>query len=330
MKLRRLAAAATTLLIAGVGVFASSSAAQADDFYVTAAQLTATETDPYPAGWFKGDVVGTPGTFTSEVDGLNVVGGQFQLLNGSPGAIALTSADPGLLLSSGVASFQIPVFAGAGDTVYTTLYADAAGIGSDTWFTSQNLNGLAGADGTFGVGTTHTLAQYQAAFDIGYRILAFGFNKTAGDEAAVAALWWNGNSYYFLPTATIALGATSITPAAITATGTTITATGFIPGEHVYIYFTTPAIGDLIEEVVADANGVARTTLIGDMGVGAYTIGADGDVSGVIVETTLTIAEQLPTMGTDSVVPAIGAGIMLLGGIAAVVFAVRRRQSITA
>ena len=348
MKSRRITAAVTALILAGVGVFAGSAAANADDFYLTAGDLTAKEGSSYPAGWFQGG--GTVGTIASGTSGLTVTGGKFQLLNGTPGdvsgGLAALGTTAGLVLSGGDASFQIPIYAGAGSTSFTTLRAESSGSvdgkwsSEYRWTTSQNINAATTAGVGFEANTTHTLAEYQAAFISAPTILAFGFNTAPVTPATttVAALSWNGDTYFFLPRSTIALNPTSLTPEALATTGVAVTASGFIPGESVDLFWSTGESGEAFDTVVADASGAVAGTLISDLGVGSYTVGALGADSGARAETTLTVAAAAPVAaapaapalaetGTDTLVPIIGAGILLLAGAIALIFAARRRQT---
>ena len=324
MKTSRLLAISTAALIVGASVFANGAAAQADDFYVVAGDLSAVETDPYPAGWFRGDVTGTPGTYTSDAAGLTVTGGQFQLLNGSPAATDLTAVNPGITLSSGTASFQIPIFTtpGAG---YTTLYADPASIALGAWYTTNTV-------GPFTAGSAHLLSEYQTAFPT-LEILAFGFNKIAGSTASIASLDWNGDTYWFLPVPTATLSVSTITPAALASTGTTLTVSGLIPGESVGFGISYGQSGDPIGSGVADANGVASFTYIAAAGdpaltPGSYSLLGFGDTSGAIAFAALTVTALLPAAGTDSILPVAAGGVLLLGGAIALILVSRRRAAL--
>src|SRR5690606_22279423 len=117
--------------------------------------------------------------------------------------------------ATGAASFQIPVFTtpstGPALPGYTTLYADAAGIASDTWFTSWAIGGGAGAGG-FDAGDSATLSALVAVMDPDYQVLAFGFNVVDADSATVVSLEWAGDTYWFLPAAPTA----TVTPTSLT------------------------------------------------------------------------------------------------------------------
>jgi LPXTG-motif cell wall-anchored protein len=192
--LRRIAAIATALFLAAIGVLTGAAATQAADFYLTAADLSTPESSPYPAGWFHGNVSGTMGVPTSTADGLTVTGGDYQLLNGTPGAVALTATGAGLA-TNGDFVFQISLIAGPTDT-FTTLRATPAGIAGDQWTTSEDLTALGGAG--FEANSTHALAEYVTAFGDVYTVLAFGA-FTHGDGSSLASLTWNGNTYFFTP-----------------------------------------------------------------------------------------------------------------------------------
>lgn len=334
MKISRIIAAGAGALLVGASVFAGAGAASAADFYLTDADLTATETSPYSAGWFRGNVSGTPGTYVSTPGGLAIADGQVQVLNGTPGTADILAADPQILVSEGAASFQIPVFTGPGNTAYTTLYADSDGIESDLWYTSSPFGGYL-------AGETATLGEFVGAMDPDYTLLAFGFNVTAAAPATVAALAWNGDIYWFLPTPAASLSASTITTSASATTGTTLTASGFLPGEEVDVFFSTGQSGGSLSIETADVNGVVTYAFVADpaLEVGTYTLGAIGFDTGVFAAAELTVvadaavvvpvapAPTLPATGAETTVALASASVLLLAGAAFMVFATRRRAA---
>jgi LPXTG-motif cell wall-anchored protein len=310
--------AGSTLLVAGP--------AQGADFYLDDSELTATETSPYPAGWFQGTVTPPAGTATSTLAGLEVSGGDYQLLNGTPVATSLTDVRSSIDLVSAndTASFQIPVFTGPGGTDYTTLYADKAGIDANLWYTSQPF-------GVYAAGDTATLEDFEAAMAPDYEILAFGLMVLGTDPDTIVSLSWNGDTYWFLPAPTVALSPATIsrTDSSTAGKGLTLTVTGYVPGETVAFGIGNGGSGGSVGTAVADVNGAATLTYVAPspMEIGDYTFGAFGEDSGVgQFAAFAVVADTLAATGADPTPALTVGGVLLLGGA---VFLLARRRAVT-
>lgn len=172
MQLSRILATGAAVALIGASSFALASSANAASTeptvnYVTAAQFT-TETSPYPAQWFEGDVNTPKGTIASGPAGLTVTGNE-QLLNGVTPAQGLTDLVAGAsFLATGPAAFQVSLFAnsaGAG-TGFTTLVPDditpgALALPTTTWHTTQAIAAGPTTPG-FTAGQSATLSDFQA------------------------------------------------------------------------------------------------------------------------------------------------------------------------
>lgn len=334
-KTRLLGALGSAALLAGAMTLAASPA-YADDFYVDDSELGEVEEDgqPYPTGWFQGIVNTDPpeaGDYETTLSGLQISGGlPFLLLNGveatftaNPGTgLDEDSPDfvaPGITVSSGSATFQIPVFTDSAGTGFTTLYATADEIASDTWHTSRAL-------GDFDPHDSATLAELVDELEDDYIILAFGFH--ADTDASIVSLEWAGDTYWFLPAApTVTLSATSLTEAEFAETGVTATFTGFVPGESVDTGWDNGNSGDFLGTVDADEDGVVVVTLPPTLPVSAdvtYTISATGEFGVTASGSFDVVAETLPATGGELNLWLLGGGLLLaLGGAAAVVLARR-------
>ena len=328
MKFSRMLAVGAAAALVGVSTLAVGGSASAAETYVDAADLSATETSPYSPGWFQGNVSTAGGSFTSTPAGLDVTGA-IQILNGDALALApgtpVSSMAPGMTVASGDVSFQISVFT-TGDAGFTTLYADAAGIASDQWYTSQAWGGFAAKT------ELQSLSTYEAAMEADSQLLAFGFNVVDGFAAEVVSISWNGNKYWFLPAApTGTASPASATLNAFIKDGITMTFTGYVPGEDVILAGNSPEASGIIDTVTADANGTVVYVFSGmaTSAIGLYDVTATGLTSNVQVTAEFTITANpavLAATGADFT-PAIATGgiLMLLG--AGFVMAGRRRSA---
>lgn len=133
---------------------------------------------------------------------------------------------------------------------------------------------------------------------------------------------------------------------------TTIPHSGFAPGETVRFTLSgegasaatlatvTAAVETIATEKVADANGaVSAAVTLHPTATGTYTLTATGLTSGESVVTYIVVpaagaapgagSGALPATGVDSASLMgfwIGGGVLLLGGLAVTVFAVRRQR----
>ena len=321
MKLSRILAMGAAAAFVGVSTLAIGGSASAADYYVDDSELTATETTSYPEGWFQGTVA-PGGSFESTVSGLDV-NGQIQILNGTPAATDLLTVDAGITLASGAASFQIPVFTDGSGGGYTTLYADAAGIAADLWFTST-------AFGTFAANDSATLAEFVAQMDPGYEILAFGFHVIAGDSAEVVSLTWAGNTHWFLPAPTATITPASLTVDQMGDTGVSGVFTGFVPGEVVTAGVGSEQSGETLPgSYTADANGsVTITHSAASQTPRTYTFGAHAAGSGVSAAGSFAVVANpavLAATGAEVTPFVIAGSLLLLAGAGLGAVAIRRR-----
>jgi len=283
-------------LVAGSSLFAAQ-AANAADSYVTASQFT-TETSPYGPGWFIGD--GSTGTLDSGLTGLSLTG-PIQILNGTPGDIpagglADLATNATLAVVTGNADFQIALYTdGAASTGFTTLRPDN--------FNQAGLNPLAGwttsgAFGSFAAGSSHTLPEYDTelaalntANGTSAQLLAYGAYVPTGETATLSSITFNGNTSRFTPSPTGTATPSTITVTAMGTTGVKVVLTGFLPGETVDQVFATSAMGGTTGTTfTADSNGsVTYTYTSPAMAPGTYTLGGEGETSGVFGSVQVTV-----------------------------------------
>jgi len=310
MKTSRIVTSGLALTFAVGSALLLGGAAAAADNYVVADDL-GVEGSSYPAGWFLG-TVSAPGTVTSTVSGLSVVG-PIQLLNGTPDAgaapdlVALVeSTDLGIV--SGDANFQIPLFADPDNSAgFTTLRPDNFGnMGLNPlagWTTSGNVGALA-------AGTSHTLVEYQnelESLSTQFEVLAYGIIVPAGSSAVVSSITWNGNTTWFTPVPTGVATPASLSQTAATTTGVTATLTGFVPGEVVDGFFASQNMGgETGATATADAAGSVSFTYVLPSGVlpGQYRLGGTAAVSGVASFADFTVVADAAPVPTTTAPPA--------------------------
>lgn len=280
---RVIATGAAIALISGSALAVSGTARATGESYVTASQFV-NETSPYPAGWFKGTVV-NPGTITTVSGGLSVVG-PFQILNGTPGAapaggLTELASTAKLNVASGDATFQIPLFAGPGQTGYTTLRpsnVNQAGLDSPAgWITSRSFH-------SFAAGSSHSLQQYDteaAQSGTPIQLLAYGAFVNPGQTALISTIGFNGDITHFTPEPTGVATPNSISVSDFTSAGkgVSVTLNGFVPGESVEEVFASGSSGGTNGVLhTANENGTVTFSYVGSAQTtpGAYRVGAQG------------------------------------------------------
>ena len=346
MKFSRIAASGAGLALIAASTFVGAVASNADDIDVIVPSPLPTETNPYSAGWFAGEVAGGNGTAVQSAAGLVITGGDagFQILNGDPVNGAPVSLSDAIYYQSvstlgDEAYFQIAVF-GEPEAEFTTLRpVNAAEIWGD-WTTSQSVAGLVANE-------SYTKDELIAALDGGAsaaQVLAYGLFVNAGETSTVRAIYFNNNTYYFAsarPTLTVNPTVLTVAEAA---NPVTLSGAGFAPGETVDIGIGYGNSGDSLGEAVADANG-AFTFTYSFVGVTEPFTGTffAGDSSGIfsasaefsvvanpVVPTTpvtpTTPTNVLPATGFDANSALLLGGVLLLAG-AGIALVTLRRQS---
>ncbi|MCU1440709.1 MAG: hypothetical protein JWP85_1706 [Rhodoglobus sp.] len=331
MKLTRIAAGTASIaLVAGATLLGAAPA--------SAAEIDVTIPNPIPAEnplgydpfWFAGDVAGGDGSAIQDASGLVIEGGTngFQLLNGAAeddAALTLSAALDYLAVSDadGDSFFQISVF-GEPSAQFTTLRPiDANDLFGD-WEVSQAVAGLA-------VGTPYTQDELITALDAGLpaKVLAFGVFVDPGDTVTLRGITFNGDNYLFAAAPTLTVAPTSL-QLSERSKPVTLSATGFLPGEDVYIGYGGGGFGSLLAVVPADANGnVSYIADVSSFDLGDYSFGV-GDEGGVLnAQAAFSIvANALAATGVELTGGLVGAGVLLAAG--GVFLVLRRRAPLTA
>lgn len=268
--------------------------------------------------------------------------GPFQILNGTTPDTGLVSLvnDADLNVVSGGVNFQIVVAGNAAgpNTNYTVLEPmnlGNAGLHSaapNSWRTTEPIYAPGGTIEIFPSFALGTLQEFQDALEAtDYQILAFGAHTSGGSSSVISSITWNGNTHWFLPTPTATVSPASISPTDSSTAGKGITGTftGFVPGEHVTIYFATGSSGSAVANIVADSDGAVTVTYVADSPLtpGSYVLGAFGESSGVDTSGTFAVAAAaLAATGVDSAPFVAPAGILLLLGAGFVVAKVTMRR----
>lgn len=190
-------------------VVAAPAAADTTTVVVTGNDIRPNEAT-YP-GWHEG-YANAERAFFVDAAGLHVgVDEHSQVLYGIPGSQGLSIAELADLVTTarltttqGSATFQVPLFFGAGATQsFTTLRSEPLSAGEhsfaadDTWVTS-------GAIGSIAAGSEDSLLDLVTAAGNqgGLRLLGFGVQSDGsplGSEAIVTSLTWDGTEYAFGP-----------------------------------------------------------------------------------------------------------------------------------
>jgi LPXTG-motif cell wall-anchored protein len=331
MKLTRIAAGTASLaLVAGATLLGAAPA--------SAAEIDVTIPNPIPAEnplgydpfWFAGDVTAGDGSAIQDATGLVIDGGNtgFQLLNGAAednAALTLSAAleFPAVSDADGEAFFQIAVF-GEPNAEFTTLRPVDANDLSGDWIVSQAVAGLL-------VGTPYTADELITALDSGApaKVLAFGVFVDPGNTVTLRGITFNGDNYLFAASPTLTVAPTSL-QLSERSKPATLSATGFLPGEDVYIGYGGGGFGGLLDVVTADANGsVTYVVDVSAFELGDYTFGV-GDEGGVLSAQAAfsIVANVLPATGVELTGGLVGAGALLAAG--GVFLVLRRRASLTA
>lgn len=198
MKKHRFAAAGLALALA-TGSVAIAGPAIAADIYVSG-DVTATEGDSYPAGWFTGSDPAAAAVPHGTDAGLEVTG-RTVLLYGQTTDVTDGAHLSSLLASAaadatGTAVFQIPMFWNSeaeGDKVFTTLRP----TGDGDWTTSR-------AVGPFAANSSNPIEDYAAFLDAAIeeggwtpQVLAFGVIVPEGEQAVVRSVSFAGDNHIF-------------------------------------------------------------------------------------------------------------------------------------
>lgn len=357
------AAAAVAIALAGSSVLLvagpASAATTVEHVTFYGASDFGVEDGGYPAGdWFYGDVALDDGVTEFTPSGLEVntsgTPGQVQILNQNVGVQPATAAEmEGIIDDVEVYSadedwtFQIPFFAEAGETGFTTLRPvdeGTAAVGG-TWVTSQAIAATATTP-AYAAGDTATLVDLLDALygDDAPTLLAYGFFFDADDTDALQAIWWRGEASAFTPVYTRSASPNPITTTQFTTTGLEISMTGVLPGSSAYIELYDPNDVQVYYSTAlnADENGVFTSSIVlSDVEVGTYNLilddglGEDSyaygflslfdDDDGVPIEIEVTApAPTLPATGPAQTAGMLGVALFVLVGGAGLVVASRR------
>jgi len=338
VKLSRPVASAIGVAIvaaSALAIAAPANAATPGVTYITAAQIV--DGPPSAAGgWglLNGD---TP---SSSNFGL-VATGFPDLAYSFPTPIPLTG---GALQNLGAAtSFAVSDYADAYAYIYWVDSNDvghilgAGGPGNAFQDPTSDWSSDALVDGT----NYATLADFDIAIAadpafVDSAIVGVSLYISSSDGANVYAVTVNGADFSFMPTP-VPVAPTTLTQPAYAATGITITTTGFLPGEEVEVYQSFPTAagpdGGNAPGVTADANGAITYTFRPAAGVtplvGAYNLTFVGTAGAQLFDYSITAAAAaLAATGTDSFAPLAAGGVLLLGGAALAIVAIKRRRTV--
>lgn len=347
MKLSRIVASGAAFSLIAASVLLGASAANAGTFWVDGQNLPAEADSPtYIDGWFHGTVTNSPGSYLNTANGLQMIGGA-QLLNGDTPRTGLEDLVDSAYFGtdSGNVTFQISIFTSpnASDVGFTTLrpVSTAFGVpGSSTpnmWEVSRAFGG-----GAIVTTDTYSIDQLVAEMATDYEILAFGVFVNPGDTAVLRGILWNDNYYDFMPKLGT-ISPSTVTISELAATGVTLNMTG-IPGVDILVcsvYAMNSDAGSIVGEVevAVGQDGTATYVFTGPAPVGDYVIeclspltddwGAYDFFS--VTADPAVVQAQLPATGPADVTPfVLGGGLLLLLGAGATVFAVRRKQALSA
>jgi LPXTG-motif cell wall-anchored protein len=333
MKLKSIAAGtAGFALVAGASLLGAAPAYAADIPVVVPNPIPAENPAGYDPIWFAGNVTGGDGTAVQDETGLVITGGTngFQLLNGAAeddASLTLTVALGYNAVSSvGDAYYQISVFGEPGGE-FTTLRPVVADELYGAWEVSRAVAGLT-------VGTEYSTNELITALDAGSpaQVLAFGVFVNPGETATLRGLIFNGDRYVFADGPTLTLSAAQV-QLSDRAKPFTLTATGFVAGEEIYIGAGSESSGGLLDILPADADGnLVYTVDLTEWTIGNYTISVGDDGGAYYAIADLAIVADGPALaatGVDVTPTLIGAGILFAAGAAFVFFTIRRR-SVTA
>jgi hypothetical protein len=229
---------------------------------------------------------------------------------------------------------EIRWYADAGATDEQYLYATVGGPESFTdptalWFSTTDV-------GSISVFQQATLAEFDDQFALDATLAAasvqgVGVYNQGAPLINFYSFVADGNVFYFTPEP-VSAAPTSVSQADFGTEGVTATTTGFVPGETVSTYLsTTESVSDPID-LVADADGAVSYTWVApvmNMDLGPYVITFVGLTSGVeqLFDFDVIAGAALAATGFDSISVAAAAGGLVLGGVALLAVAAKRRRT---
>jgi hypothetical protein len=216
----------------------------------------------------------------------------------------------------------------------------AASNGSDS-FTNPSALWISSVPvGSIAAFNAATLADFDAelATDpalVGASVAGVGMLNVSGAPIDLYNFAAGGNSFYFTPEPVATAGPATITPADLGTPGKgfTVSTTGFVPNESLSIYLGSSSNGGQIDTAVADASGAVTYTYIAPdtaSALDAYTLTLVGDDSSTFQQFAFSVVAAAPALavtGFDAAVPAVAGGVLLLGGAALALIAVKRRKN---
>ncbi len=317
----------------------------------------------YPTGfdWFFGDAAGVDGPHAFTAAGLELntdATGNVQILNQNVGVQPTSAADLIAMVDTfsinsvddNTWALQLAFFGeGASSGQYTTLYPNTLGnitppSSTSTWFTT-------GALGPYAAGSTATLEQLANELFVGEAptLLAYGAFVVASNTAVIHDIEWRDNHSFFMPVPTRAISTPTITVAAASTTGFTLTGTNWGPGNDVFINIVN-SNGDPLftsDTLTADSSGNVSVPVVltAPVALGTYTVTFDDNgffySAGVFGDpfTTFEVIAAAPVVAPAPQLAATGvsesgpyfagaAGLLALMGVAAVVVSRRRMNKI--
>ncbi len=153
----------------------------------------------------------------------------------------------------------------------------------------------------------------------------------SGPAITVSDLFVDDQQYIFTPEP-VFTAPTTITASDFEGDGITISTTGFLPGEDVEIYISSPDAGGPNGTITADDSGAITYTFVNTFGetpLGGWQLVFVGDVPNPQFFLFEVTGAELAATGADTAGAAVLAGGLLVAGIA-VVAGVARRQRVTA
>ena len=341
---RSLASAAVLAVVAASAIVISAPAGAATPgvTYVTAADVMPHATATH-VGW--GNIDHPDGSlvyFTQPYQGMygdqhmQLTYGFAAPLDATTGSALRSLANGSFFTSAsggGVQYPRIPIDTGAGIQWIESFNSGTAPLTDLTALWRPTF-----AIGSIAANTDATLDQIddQLALDpalAGARILGFGLHSDDGDWFYTMRV--NGVDFSFLEQPVVTAAPTTVSQAAFGTTGATVTTTGFLGNESVAYRLTGPSgTGPQVVAGHADATGAFSFTLVAPtttVAVGSYSLVLYGALSGApqtfdfTVTASATATDALASTGIEPVVPFAIAGITVLGGLALIGTARRRR-----
>ena len=344
VRLPRLAVSAIGVAIvaaSALAIVAPASGATPEVTYITAAQVG---TSPITAGGFQIVNGNTPvsGLSGLSINGYARLGYGFAAPLDMTTGTALQSVAAASAYQSPNSNVAQPIIywtdqSGAVQTLTSTTQGGAFNNPASMWVSSASIRGY----------TNATLSAYDLALSsetATVEIVGVGVFLFVQGTGTYSSLTANGAKFSFLPEP-VSTAPTTLTATQYASTGITVTTSGFLPNETgIVVGLGNGGTGGPIGTVDADAQGVITYARIEPTPAnGSYTLSFFGSVSdpqvfeftvtgaagsGAGTPTATAAAAALAATGTDSFAPLAAGGVLLLGGAALAIVAIRRRRTV--